>query len=91
MKWMNNFKVLQAEQMAFFVEYKQEVVFERVSKTVDILRFLGAIVEMYAPVMVNTAVSLASKDTEEAKAPTKENQEGGEEPKGPDLSGDIIR
>ncbi len=88
---MNNFKILQAEQVAFFVEYKQEVVFERVSKTVDILQFLGAIVEMYAPVMVNTAASLASQHSDEDTPSTGGRKDDGAEPKGPELLDDIVR
>lgn len=59
---MNNFKALQAKQMALFEKEKQKAVFERLNGTMDVFRFVGAIVEMYVPVMANTVIGLTSAD-----------------------------
>ncbi len=55
---MKNFKELEAQQIALFSPHKEKVIFDRVSGTMDVFRLLGAIVEIYVPVMASTVVNL---------------------------------
>lgn len=95
---MNNFKTLEAQQTALFTKQKEKVVFDRVSGTMDVFRFLGAIVEMYVPVMANTIVGLtdAEGNTENVLSDNEEptNTAGAgarKKPEGPKGTDEIIR
>lgn len=60
---MNSFKELQRQQVTLFAERKTEKVYERLSGTLDTMRFLGSILEVYMPVMADTVVCLTGGES----------------------------
>lgn len=97
----NSFKELENAQMRLFAQQKEERVFNKVEGSVNTLRFLGNIVEMYVPVLGNTLMSLVGdpkkveeNSEEQEDISLKKLERGGKRtdskkpPSGPDFTGE---
>lgn len=95
---MNSFKELEKYQVKLFAERRDERVRTNLEGSLDVMRFLGAILEVYMPVMADTFVSLSGgttnedKDDDDLDATTITNDVAPKGPKGPSQTGrDIVR
>jgi len=55
---MNSFKQLEEEQIKLFAERTEDRVRNKLEGTLDALRFFGAVLEIYMPLMADTVVTL---------------------------------